>query len=163
MHQARHGYERPGWFVDRHEAGVQAPLPYDYYGAYADGFGPWRLDEGEDHPPTPKHAGHIYSDMIEGELSFGWRDSHAIIAEECTAAREGVAIFDQSYFGKFIVNGPDAAAAVQYLCGGDVASKPDGAITYTPLCNAKGGVEADLTVTTLFPDDTLIVAGWVGP
>ena len=152
VHQARHGFERPGWFVNGHE-GDQAPLPYDYYGAYADGLGPWRLDEGEDHLPIPAHAGHVYSDMIEGELAFGWRNSHGIVSDECKAAREGVAIFDQSYFGKFIVNGPDAAEAVQYLCGGDVSSKPDGAITYTPLCNAKGGVEADLTVTTLFPDD----------
>lgn len=33
----------------------------------------------------------------------------------CRAAREGVAIFDQSYFGKFFLTGADATAAVQYV------------------------------------------------
>ena len=86
---------------------------------------------------------------MEGELTFDWPQSHATVAEECRAAREGVAIFDQSYFGKFYLNGPDADQAVQYLCGADMEGKRIGSVTYTPLCNSRGGVEADLTVTKL--------------
>ena len=60
-----------------------------------------------------------------------------------------MAVFDQSYFGKFYLNGPDADQAVQYLCGADMENKRIGSVTYTPLCNSRGGVEADLTVTKL--------------
>ena len=86
---------------------------------------------------------------MEGELTFDWPASHATVAEECRAAREGVAIFDQSYFGKFYLSGPEADEAVQYLCGADIEGKRAGSVTYTPLCNSRGGVEADLTVTKL--------------
>ena len=171
VHQARHGFERPGWFLgddqqepqqqqqkeEEEEAGaapastatttncIQAPKPYDFYGAYEEGA--WRLRA--DHPDVPPHADHPYLDIIEGELTFGWSASHALVAEECRAAREGVAIFDQSYFGKFFLEGPKADEAVQFLCGADMEGKAPNSVTYTPLCNASGGVEADLTVTKL--------------
>lgn len=157
VHQARHGFERPGWFEpvslvesDHAEAAESvasalAPKPYDFYGAYSTGA--WRLAPG--HSDVPAHEDHRYSDVIEGELTFGWPASHAIVAEECRAAREGVALFDQSYFGKFFLEGPRADAAVQWLCGADVRGKAPGSVTYTPMCNAQGGVEADLTVTKL--------------
>ena len=82
-----------------------------------------------------------YNELIEGELTFDWPASHATVAEECRAAREGVALFDQSYFGKFVISGPEAAAAVQWLCGADMEGRAEGTVTYTPLCNARGGVE----------------------
>jgi sarcosine dehydrogenase len=162
VHQARHGFERPGWFVDVAEAaisgapaehastggwgaGEQAPKPYDYYGAYDDGG--WRL--GTDHPDVPRHRSHPYNALIEGELTFGWAESFDLVARECKAAREGVAIFDQSYFGKFFLDGPDAARAASRICGANPTGKAPGAVTYTPLCNERGGVEADLTVTYL--------------
>ena len=59
--------------------------------------------------------------------------------------------FGQSYFGKFFLQGPLAPAAVQWLCGADMDQKAVGSVTYTPLCNANGGTEADLTVTRLGP------------
>jgi hypothetical protein len=59
--------------------------------------------------------------------------------------------FGQSYFGKFFLQGPLAPAAVQWLCGADMDEKAVGSVTYTPLCNANGGTEADLTVTRLGP------------
>jgi len=161
VHQARHGMERPGWFV---EPSAHAPLgqvpkqPYDYYGAYAD-EGAWRLygnspTGGGDLPASiPKHDNHPYHALIDAECTFDWCASHPIIAGECHAARTGVAIFDQSYFGKFILTGRDADAAVQYLCTADMdpATRLPGSVAYTALCNHNGGVEADLTVTKL-PD-----------
>eukprot|EP00971_Amphidinium_carterae_P023787 468952-Amphidinium_carterae.1 len=56
--------------------------------------------------------------------------------------RTGVALFDQSYFGKFFLHGPDAEEAVQYICGADMQGKQPWSVTYTPLLNADGGVEA---------------------
>lgn len=152
VHQARHGFERPGWFTSAN--GSQAPKPYDFYGAYEEGA--WRLapslkDTDQEPECIPAHAEHPYLDLVEQELSFEWPKNWAVVAEECRAARTGVAIFDQSYFGKFILKGPDAAAAVQYICGADMDKQVPGTVTYTPLCNERGGVEADLTVTCL-PD-----------
>ena len=63
------------------------------------------------------------------------------------AARSGVALFDQSYFGKLLISGPRADAAMQWVCGNDMEGRAPGAVVYTPLCNARGGVEADVTVT----------------
>ncbi|CAK9108191.1 unnamed protein product [Durusdinium trenchii] len=146
VYQARHGFERPGWFETSLVPGSQEPKSYDYYGAYEEGA--WRLGE-QDHPDVPRHAEHKYLDLIEDELTFEWPSSHRTVAEECRAAREGVAFFDQSYFGKFYLRGPEADKAVQFLCGADMEGKPVGSVTYTPLCNSRGGVEADLTVTKL--------------
>ncbi|GBG33307.1 Sarcosine dehydrogenase, mitochondrial [Hondaea fermentalgiana] len=154
--QARHGFERPGWFVpptDGRKAD-NAVKPYDYYGAYADGG--WRLapskrDSPDCPPDIPKNEDNTYLDLVEDELTFYWPKNHEVVGEECRAAREGVAIFDQSYFGKFFLRGPDAKAAVQYMCGADMDKQKLGTVTYTPLCNERGGTEADLTVTCL-PD-----------
>jgi len=153
--QSRHGFERPGWFLlnkktPQTESGdyEQIPKPYDFYGAYREGG--WRLSEG--HADVEPHPHHLYNDVIEGELTFDWPKAHDIVALECQAARNGVAIFDQSYFGKFYITGEDSLDFMQYLCGADLKTKADGSVTYTVLCNERGGVEADLTVTKLAKD-----------
>ena len=175
VHQARHGFERPGWFVlnrndknDKNDTSSRnngsngsgrkstlAPKEYDYYGAYTEGA--WRLSS--EHEDIPGHEHHPYNEVIDGELTFDWPESHDIVGEECRAAREGVAIFDQSYFGKFMLTGHKAKEAVQWLCGADVTLGDIGRVTYTPLCNVKGGVEADLTVTKLAEDQYYFAAG----
>ena len=67
---------------------------------------------------------------------------------EHLAARADVALFDQTSFSKIAVRGPDAEAALQYLCSNDVAV-PDGRTVYTALLNDRGGYEADVTVTRI--------------
>lgn len=159
--QARHGFERPGWFLpcgadETHEISNEAEnvtekirtapiVKYDYYGAYAEGG--WRLGDGFEDVPLAEE--NVYKDLIDQELTFEWSPTLEQVAEECVAARTGVALFDQSYFGKFVVNGPEAASFVQYLCGADLENKPVGSVTYTPLLNDRAGVEADLTVANL--------------
>jgi len=61
-------------------------------------------------------------------------------------AREGVAVFDQSYFGKFVVTGLESRKALEYVSTARVNPShcPPGKVTYTCWCNTKGGVEADL-------------------
>mmetsp|Transcript_55295 Transcript_55295/g.124165 ORF Transcript_55295/g.124165 Transcript_55295/m.124165 type:complete len:921 (-) Transcript_55295:8-2770(-) len=146
VHQARHGFERPGWFDLSAKDGSQAPLPYDYYGAYREGA--WRLCE-PGQGDVPGHVEHHYLELIEQELTFKQPHNFDIVAAEVNAARTGVALFDQSYFGKFFLHGPDAEEAVQYICGADMQGKQPWSVTYTPLLNADGGVEADLTVSRL--------------
>jgi sarcosine dehydrogenase len=163
MYQARHGFERPGWFV-RNEASEPDDASirtkeYDYGGGYADDVdGAWRLGKPDCEVVQP-HTEHRYHSLVDGELTFGWPKSHQAVAVECAAARTGVAIFDQSYFGKFILQGPKATEAVRWLCAADPSAKPVGTVTYTPLCNDKGGVEADLTVSRLDENRYYFAAG----
>jgi 4-methylaminobutanoate oxidase (formaldehyde-forming) len=79
-------------------------------------------------------------------------------AAEQVATRTGVAVFDQTSFGKLLVVGPDAEAALQWLCAGDVAV-PAGRAVYTPILNDRGGYLADVTVTRLAADRYLLVTG----
>ena len=75
---------------------------------------------------------------------------------EHRAVRERVGLFDLSSFGKFLVQGHAAEAALQRICANDVAVAP-GRIVYTQWLNERGGIEADLTVTRLADDAFLIV------
>ena len=75
---------------------------------------------------------------------------------EHRAVREAVGLFDQSSLAKFRVQGPDATAVLQRLCGNDVDVAP-GRIVYTQMLNARGGIECDLTVSRLTEDAYLIV------
>ncbi|MFQ5620146.1 MAG: FAD-dependent oxidoreductase, partial [Rhodospirillales bacterium] len=79
-------------------------------------------------------------------------------AEEHRAAREAVAVFDQTSFSKFLLRGPDAEDVVQRLCANDMAVEP-GRVVYTGLLNERGGYESDLTVTRLSGDAYFIVSG----
>ncbi len=51
-------------------------------------------------------------------------------------------------FGRFIVDGPNVEAHMQRLCGANMAVDP-GALIYTHMFNAQGGIEADVTVARL--------------
>jgi len=92
------------------------------------------------------------------ELSFekpGW---HSLHAEEHRAAREAVVLFDQSTFGKLLVQGRDAESVLQRLCANDI-SKADRRVVYTPMLNKHGGYESDLTLMRLDADSFLLVTG----
>jgi len=145
--QARHGYERPGWFAGDSVGKTALPKPYDYYGAYSEEDSGWRLGDGGS--DVAAHETHLYNELIDGELTFSWPQSFETVAAEVHAARNGVALFDQSYFGKLLFDGPRADEAMQWICGADMEGREPGSVTYTPLCNAFGGVEADVTVSCL--------------
>jgi sarcosine dehydrogenase len=90
--------------------------------------------------------------------SFGRQNWFPYAAAEHRACREGVAVFDQTSFSKFRLEGSDAEAALQRLCANDVAVAP-GRIVYTGMLNERGGLESDLTVTRIGGDAYLIVTG----
>jgi sarcosine dehydrogenase len=94
----------------------------------------------------------------ETVYSFGRQNWFPYAAAEHRACREAVAVFDQSSFSKFRLEGPDAEAALQRLCANDVAV-PQGRVVYTGMLNERGGFESDLTVTRLGADAYLIVTG----
>ena len=82
------------------------------------------------------------------EYSFGRQNWFEHSAAEHRAAREGVALFDQSSFTKYLVEGRDATGVLQRVCTANVDVEP-GRIVYTHWLNERGGIEADLTVTRL--------------
>ena len=77
-------------------------------------------------------------------------------AEEHRAVREGVGLFDQSSFAKFLVRGPDAESVLNGICANNL-TVPPGKIVYTQWLNELGGIEADLTVTKTAEEEFLVV------
>jgi glycine cleavage system aminomethyltransferase T/glycine/D-amino acid oxidase-like deaminating enzyme len=90
----------------------------------------------------------------------GWAGRHwsPAIGVEHAACRERAALFDESSFAKIEVAGPGAANLLEWLCDNRVAREV-GAITYTQMLNARGGIECDFTVTRLADDRFRIVTG----
>ncbi|HEY2578608.1 MAG TPA: FAD-dependent oxidoreductase [Streptosporangiaceae bacterium] len=78
-------------------------------------------------------------------------------AAEQRAARERVAVFDQTSFSKLLLTGPDAEEVLQWLCTADVAAAP-GRTIYTGMLNSRGTYEADITVTRLSVEEFLLVS-----
>ena len=80
------------------------------------------------------------------EYSYGKQNWFEHSADEHRAVRTSVGLFDQSSFGKYIVEGPDAEMVLNRISANNVAV-PVGRIVYTQWLNERGGIEADLTVT----------------
>lgn len=94
------------------------------------------------------------------QYSFGRQNWFDYSAAEHRAAREKVALFDQSSFAKYVVKGRDATEAMQRICSADVDVDP-GRLVYTHWLNERGGIEADLTVQRLSEHEYLVVSGAV--
>ncbi|UWQ17746.1 FAD-dependent oxidoreductase [Jannaschia sp. M317] len=77
-------------------------------------------------------------------------------ARELAALRNGVGLYDMSSFGKIRIEGPDAEAFLNRVCGADLAVAP-GKIVYCQMLNSRGGIEADVTVSRLSSDAYLMV------
>ncbi len=84
-----------------------------------------------------------------------WFDA---VGREHRAARERVAVFDQTSFAKFMMVGRDAEQALSWIAANDV-TKPPGRLVYTQMLNAKGGIACDLTAARLAADTYYIVTG----
>lgn len=89
------------------------------------------------------------------EYSYKRQNWFEFSAQEHLATRESVGLYDISSFGKFEVSGPDAERALQWICAGDVAVKPDN-LVYTQWLNERGGIEADVTVSRTHSDRFMI-------
>jgi len=90
------------------------------------------------------------------EYSYGRQNWFEYSAAEHRAVREGVALFDQSSFGKFRLEGRDALKVLNRVCANDVDVAPE-RIVYTQWLNERGGIEADLTITRLAENAFLVV------
>ncbi|MFT4729149.1 MAG: glycine cleavage system aminomethyltransferase T/glycine [Granulosicoccus sp.] len=94
----------------------------------------------------------------EYEYSFGRQNWFEYSAQEHAAARNSVALFDQSSFSKYLVQGRDAVSVLQKICTADIDTSAE-KIVYTHWLNERGGIEADLTVTRLAENEFMVISG----
>ncbi len=94
----------------------------------------------------------------ERDYKYSWKRQNWFenAAREHRAIRSAVGMYDMSSFGKIRVEGRDAEAFLNHVCGADM-SGPVGKITYTQFLNAAAGIEADVTVTRLSETAYLVV------
>jgi 4-methylaminobutanoate oxidase (formaldehyde-forming) len=141
------------WPQREHESGRpfrRSPL-YDRLKARGAWFGN-RM--GWDRPNWFAGEGKV-PDMRYGWGRGAWFDA---VAAEHKATREAVTVVDETSFGKFLIQGRDAEAALQRLCANDVAI-PVGRTVYTGLLNARGTYESDVTLARLARDRFLLITG----
>jgi len=90
------------------------------------------------------------------EYSYGRQNWFEYSAAEHKAVRENVGLFDQSSFIKYLVQGRDALAMLNRICGNEI-NVPIGKVVYSQLLNERGGIEGDVTVTRIGPDAFLVI------
>ncbi|MEE2893998.1 MAG: FAD-dependent oxidoreductase [Pseudomonadota bacterium] len=89
--------------------------------------------------------------------SYGRQNWFDACREECLAVRDRVALFDQSSYPIFVLRGPDACRVLDRVSANSV-DVPVDRVVYTQWLNARGGIEADVTVTRLAVDAFMIVS-----
>ena len=92
-------------------------------------------------------------------IEYSWSRPNWLpwVSAEHTNTRTNVTIFDQTSFSKYLVVGPDAERALQWLCTADVAVPP-GRTVYTGMLNTRGTYESDVTVTRVSATEYLVVS-----
>src|SRR5205814_2326633 len=144
----KNGWERPNWFARENDL-----APHPAFGHPLPSSDEGRGQGEGSHTEIPSHA-----KKPAAEYSFSRQNWFANHAAEHRAAREKVAIFDQTGFSKFIFQGRHAMEVLQRLCGNNVDVAP-GRTVYTGLFNERGGFESDLTLVRLARDEFYIVSG----
>jgi glycine cleavage system aminomethyltransferase T/glycine/D-amino acid oxidase-like deaminating enzyme len=96
---------------------------------------------------------------VSPDIEYTWAKPNWLpwVSAEVVNTRAAVTVFDQTSFSKYLVVGPDAERALQWLCTADVAVEP-GRTVYTGMLNARGTYESDVTVTRLSLTEYLVVS-----
>lgn len=136
---------------------------------------PWpnrELESGRPQRTSPLHArlesaGALFGTRMGWErpnvfgpaLDYSWGKPTWLpwSSAEQVACRTDVAVFDQTSFSKYAVEGPSALDGLQWVCAADV-DVAVGECVYTPFLNSRGTYEADLTVTRTGPSSFLLVS-----
>ena len=105
-------------------------------------------------------AGRPWRRSGRDQASYGWARPPWFerVVTEGRAVREHAGIIDLSSFGKIDVSGPGALALLQRVAANDV-DKLAGSVVYTPWCDQRGGMVADITITRLAADRFRVVTG----
>ncbi len=104
-----------------------------------------------------------FADLTTGETpddiyTYGRQNWFQAVGREHRSCREAAVIIDQTSFAKFTLKGPDALAAMDWICANDV-HKPVGSLTYTQMLDDRGGIQCDLTVARVQHDEFYVVTG----
>jgi glycine cleavage system aminomethyltransferase T/glycine/D-amino acid oxidase-like deaminating enzyme len=91
------------------------------------------------------------------KIGWGRQNWFPYWAAEHRAAREGVILMDMSFMSKFLVEGRDAGALLDWISANGVNGAKD-QITYTQWLDEAGKLQADLTVAKLDDDRFWVVA-----
>lgn len=84
-----------------------------------------------------------------------WFDA---VGAEHRHIRQSAALIDQTSFSKFEIDGAGATAALERIAANRIAGDP-GRCIYTTLLNAKGGIEAEVTLLHLGPERFMMISG----
>ena len=105
-------------------------------------------------------TGQTWQQAGAGQKNWGWERPPYFdrVGREVKAARERVALFDMTSFGKIRLRGSGALALLQKLAANNL-DNPVGGVTYTQFLNPRGGIESDVTVTRLKDDEFRIISG----
>jgi 4-methylaminobutanoate oxidase (formaldehyde-forming) len=76
---------------------------------------------------------------------------------ECDAVMNNAALFDQSSYPIFIVEGPESLGLLQWLSANDLDVDAN-RIVYTQWLNEDAGIEADVTITRIAKDKFMVVS-----
>ncbi|WP_343958282.1 GcvT family protein [Yaniella flava] len=101
--------------------------------------------------------------LEEANLTFpkipAWDTSEfsPIAVAEAWATRNRVAMYDMTSLARYRVEGPDASALLERLTTNKVSKAP-GAVTFSLMLDAAGGIFSDITVTRVSEDEYLIGA-----
>lgn len=124
------------------------------YGAVFGAKNGWeRVLYYEQSPARGRRAG-----AEQREWGWGRASYFEIVGQEHDAARERVALFDMTSFGKIDVKGLDALYFLQMVADNDL-DKPVGSLVYTQFLNPRGGIESDVTIARLGEQHFRIVTG----
>ena len=91
------------------------------------------------------------------DYKIGRQDWYPQAQEECAATRDSVALYDQSNYSRYLVQGKDACRALNHLCANEVDVEP-GKVVYSQWLNERGGIEADITAIRLAADEYMLVS-----
>ncbi len=98
--------------------------------------------------------------MGADQRQWGWTKPPYFerVGKEHQATRERVTLFDLTSFGKIELVGPGALPLLQRVADGNI-DQPVGSTIYNQFLNARGGVEADLTVARQGQDKFWVITG----
>ena len=121
------GWERPQWF----ESNAQL-----------------KIENVKDNNPGSKD--NFQFSIFNSQFRTGWaaRCWSPIAGAEHLATRERVALYDMTPLTRCEVAGPGALAFLQRLTTNQL-DKPVGSVAYTCMCDERGGIRSDVTVTRL--------------
>ncbi len=92
------------------------------------------------------------------DYSYGAQCWWGAAAREAEATRNRVALYELTPFTKIDVAGPDAVRLLEHVCANTIDVE-EGRAVYTQMLNARGGIEADVTVTRTGETAFRIVSG----